>query len=131
MMNHFVLWKSGYGGLTLINSRSHGEVNEPSKAISIINDEIVQKTIVGHEFGVTMMNSCCISKTFVKEVELDLYKEITCMAFPVLELKVIAINHDLICITALYDCRVTLLLYINILSCLSKMHILLYFVISK
>ncbi len=53
----------------MINSRSHGEVNEPSKAISIIDDEITQKTIVGHEFGVTMMNSCRIPKTFVKEVE--------------------------------------------------------------
>jgi hypothetical protein len=42
----------------------------------------VQKTIVGHESGVTMMSSCRISKTFVKEV--------TCMAFPVLELKVVA-----------------------------------------
>lgn len=28
------------------------------------------------------------------------------MAFPVLELKVVAINHDLICIIVLYDCRV-------------------------
>jgi hypothetical protein len=123
MMKYFVLWKYGYGGLRLINSRSYGEVNEPSKAISIINDEIVQKTIVGHEFGVTMMNSCCISKTFVKEVEWDYNKEITCMAFSVLELKVVAINHDLICIIALYDCRVTLLLYINILSWLLMTHI--------
>ncbi len=77
-----VLWKYDYGGLRLINSRSHGEVNEPPKGIRIINDEIVQKTIVGHESGVTMMSSCRISKTFVKEV--------TCMAFPVLELKVVA-----------------------------------------
>ncbi len=69
MMDHFVLWKYGYGGLRLINSRSHGEVNEPSKAISIMNDEIVQETIVGHEFGVKMTNSCHISKTFVKEVQ--------------------------------------------------------------
>jgi hypothetical protein len=68
-MDHFVLWKYGYGGLRLINSRSHGEVNEPSKAISIMNDEIVQETIVGHEFGVKMTNSCHISKTFVKEVQ--------------------------------------------------------------
>jgi hypothetical protein len=36
---------------------------------------------VGHEFGVTMMNSCRIPKTFVKEVEWDLYKEITHMAY--------------------------------------------------
>jgi len=39
------------------------------RLLSTINDGIVQKTIVGHEFGVTMMNSCRISKTFVREVE--------------------------------------------------------------
>ncbi len=55
----------------------------------------------------------------------------TCVAFLVLGLKVATINYYSIRVIVLYNYKVTLLLYIIRLPCLSKTYIQSYFVLWK
>jgi hypothetical protein len=113
-----------------INFRSRSqELNESFEIISIWMLRS-PKTIVGHEVGAIMMNSCNIFK-FCKWGKMRFIQRKTCMAFLVLGLKVATINYYSICVIVLCNYKITLFLYIIRLPCLSKRYIWSYFVLRK